>query len=440
MDKWLDRLTDNRTFMKLVALVLAFLLFGSIYDENKGTNDVNVPGESDAAILDGIPVKSYYDTENLVVTGVPETVEITLEGPKPNVRAAKTQKDFEVFVDLTKAKVGKQRVMLQVKDLSPSITPTISPAYIEVNVQERETKEFSIEVEYNQKMIADGYKAGVPVIDPKKVTISGGKDVMEQIAYVKAIVPLSDGTNGTINKTAPITVLDKDLNKLNVVLGRESVKVTIPVEKISKTVPIEIVEKGSPPQGIVIDSITLDKKETVISGSKEALNRVENVRVEVDLSKINESTELTLPVIISDGIKEVEPQQVTATIVVSQEVQETTTPEEKEEEPEAEPEPETEPETKIFSGIPIEVEGIPDEFTATIQEPSNGKTSLTVVGSSAVFNNIKQTDFQVFVNVANLSPGDHEVELTVDGPEEVSWELSDESVSISISEKEASST
>ena len=71
MDKWLDQLTDNKTFMKLVALVMAFLLFGSIYDENMGTNDVNVPGDADVAIIAGIPVKRYYDTENLVVTGVP---------------------------------------------------------------------------------------------------------------------------------------------------------------------------------------------------------------------------------------------------------------------------------------------------------------------------------------------------------------------------------
>ena len=100
-------------------------------------------------------------------------------------------------------------------------------------------------------------------------------------------------------------------------LERESVKVTIPIEKLSKTVPIEIVEKGSSPEGIVIDSISLDKKEATILGNKETLNKVENVRVEVDLSKISESAELTLPVIISDGLTEVDPKQVVATIKVS---------------------------------------------------------------------------------------------------------------------------
>ena len=47
------------------------------------------------------------------------------------------------------------------------------------------------------------------------------------------------------------------------------------------------------------------------------LNATENVRVEVDVSTISENTELTLPVIISEGIKEVDPKTVKATIKVT---------------------------------------------------------------------------------------------------------------------------
>ena len=425
--------------MKLVALVMAFLLFGSIYDENMGTNDVNVPGDADVAIIAGIPVKSYYDTENLVVTGVPETVEVTLEGPTPNVQATKTQKDFEVFVDLTKAKVGKQRATLQVKDLSNGLTASINPSFIEVNVQEKVTKDYTIDIEYDKKMIAAGYEVGSPIIEPSKVTISGGKDVMEQIIYVKATVGLPKDTKQTVNATAAINVLDKELNKLNVMLERESVKVTIPIEKLSKTVPIEIVEKGSSPEGIVIDSISLDKKEATISGNKETLNKVENVRVEVDLSKISENAELTLPVIISDGLTEVDPKQAVATIKVSKaeaaskpeietdsvsDAEETTTAEEKG--------------TKSLSNIPIQLEGVADNHKVSIKQPSNGRTSLKVMGTSTELTKISEVDFQVVANVTDLSLGDHEVKVSVDGPKEVSWELADQSINISITEKDVS--
>ena len=56
-----------------------------------------------------------------------------------------------------------------------------------------------------------------------------------------------------------------------------------------------MVKKGTPPDGVVIDSIALDKKEAKISGSEEALNATENVRVEIDVSTISANTEMSLP-------------------------------------------------------------------------------------------------------------------------------------------------
>ena len=92
MDKMFDKLTDSRWFMKLVALVLALLLFGSVYD-GSNTNDINVPGEEDTDTISDIPVKSYYDTENLSCNRCAlETVEVTLTGPTPNLQAAKSSK------------------------------------------------------------------------------------------------------------------------------------------------------------------------------------------------------------------------------------------------------------------------------------------------------------------------------------------------------------
>ena len=316
MDKMFDKLTDSRWFMKLVALVLALLLFGSVYD-GSNTNNVNVPGEEDTVTISDIPVKSYYDTENLIVIGVPETVDVTLKGPTPNLQAAKTQKDFEVYADLSKVKVGKQRIKLQIKDLSDKLTATIDPEYVEVDVQEKVTKEYSVDVEFDVKMVDEGYIASTPVVEPNKVRITGGKDIMDQISYVRAIVEVDDFITETVEKPAFITVLDANLNKLNVTVEQESVRVTIPIKKANKTVPIEIVKKGTSPTDVTIDSITLDKNEATISGSEDNLNKTENVKVEVDISTIKESTELTLPVIISDGINEVDPKTVKATVKVN---------------------------------------------------------------------------------------------------------------------------
>ena len=109
MDKFIDKLVDTRWFMKIVALILALLLFQSVYDPIKNVSNVNVPGEQDSEVLTDVPVKTYYDTENLIVTGIPDTVELTIKGPKNVLLQAKVQRNFEVYVDLSDAEIGTER-------------------------------------------------------------------------------------------------------------------------------------------------------------------------------------------------------------------------------------------------------------------------------------------------------------------------------------------
>ena len=431
MDKMFDKLTDSRWFMKLVALVLALLLFGSVYD-GSNTNDINVPGDEETDTISDIPVKSYFDTENLVVTGVPSTVEVTLTGPTPNLQAAKAQKDFEVYVDLSKVKVGKQRIKLQIKDLSDKLKATMDPEYIEIDVQEKVTKEFSVDVEFDDTMVEDGYVAGSPVVKPNKVAITGGKEVMDQISYVRAIVELDDFVTDSVEKSAIITVLDANLNKLNVTVEQETVRVSVPIKRENKTVPIETVRKGSSPTGVTIDSITLNESEATITGSEDSLDKTENVRVEVDISAINESTELTLPVIISEGINAVDPKEVKVTVKVNSASEDTGTTEENT------TKTAEENSTKTFSNLPIRINGLTEEYSVAFLEPTSGETNVTVVGTNEALETLKESDFQLSVDVSQLTEGEHKLNINVDGPENANWTTDIETASIVITEKEAS--
>ena len=431
MDKMFDKLTDSRWFMKLVALVLALLLFGSVYD-GSNTNDINVPGDEETDTISDIPVKSYFDTENLVVTGVPSTVEVTLTGPTPNLQAAKAQKDFEVYVDLSKVKVGKQRIKLQIKDLSDKLKATMDPEYIEVDVQEKVTKEFSVDVEFDDTMVEDGYVAGSPVVKPNKVAITGGKEVMDQISYVRAIVELDDFVTDSVEKSAIITVLDANLNKLNVTVEQETVRVSVPIKRENKTVPIETVRKGSSPTGVTIDSITLNESEATITGSEDSLDKTENVRVEVDISAINESTELTLPVIISEGINAVDPKEVKVTVKVNSASEDTGTTEENT------TKTAEENSTKTFSNLPIRINGLTEEYSVAFLEPTSGETNVTVVGTNEALETLKESDFQLSVDVSQLTEGEHKLNINVDGPENANWTTDIETASIVLTEKEAS--
>ncbi|MFJ5763593.1 YbbR-like domain-containing protein [Neobacillus sp. NPDC093182] len=408
----MDKLMDNPWFIKILALLMAVLLYSAVPNSGGKTTEINVPGEITTETLADIPVKAYYDTENLVVSGIPDTVEVTIEGPMPHVQSAKALKNFEIFVDLTNAKIGNQKVKFEVSGLSEKLKATIKPSTLTVAIQEKVTTEFTVEAEFNSDLIKDGYSAGQPAVNPKKVKITGAKDVIDRITYVKAALEGKDLLDSTVTKEAQVQVLDKDLNKLNVVVEPATVEVTIPIKSNDKTVPITIIEKGTPPDGVTIESIDLDVKEAVISGAEDVLKDTDNVRVEVDVSKISENTTITLPVIISNGITKVSPETVEVTVVVKKE-EETT-----------------------VSGIPINIRGLSEQYEAVINDPSNQLVSLLVFGPGAA-TGLGPNNFNIFVDLTGFTEGDHNVPIQVDGPPDVNWKPDKSSAKITITRDNA---
>jgi YbbR domain-containing protein len=409
MDKWMD----NPWFIKILALVLAVLLYSSVPHTGKKITEINVQGEQSTATITNIPVNVYYDTENLVVSGIPGTVEITLKGPLTHIQTAKALKNFEVYVDLIKAKVGKQKVKLKVRNLSDKLTATIKPSSVQVSVQEKISKEFKVEAEFNTDQIEEGYSAGEPVVEPSEVKVTGAKSVIDRITYVKAVVEEKDKLKETITREADIQVLDKDLNKLNVLVEPETVEVTIPIRSNTKAVPIKIVENGKAPEGVTIESIEIDENEATITGSESILKNTDSVRVEVDLSKINDNTTLTLPVIISNGITKVTPQTVKATVVVTKE------------------------EEKTVSDVPLKIQGLSEEFSATINDPENELIDISVNGPESAVKGVSRGDFSVFIDLSSLEEGDHEVDIQIEGPPDVEWKPNKSSAKITIEKNEA---
>ena len=130
----MDKLMDNPWFLKGIALILAFLLFSAVADGggNKATDEY-VPASQNMDTIEDVPVKSYFDTENFVVSGVPKTVNVTIDGPKSIVQQTKSLNDFEVYVDLTDAKIGTQKVRIKVRNISDKLKVTIKPKSAKCN-------------------------------------------------------------------------------------------------------------------------------------------------------------------------------------------------------------------------------------------------------------------------------------------------------------------
>lgn len=411
MDKYINRLIENPWFLRIVALVIAILLFENVSEE-KMSSVVNVPQDQEAETIEDVPVKLFYDTDALVVTGVPETVTISLTGPKATIQQTKIQRNFEVYVDLTAAEIGTQNVPIQIQNISDKLKVTIEPSSVKVSVQEKVTEEFSVEAEFNSDILAEGYVSEKAVVAPNTVKITGAKDVVDKITYVKATVDVKGPIMSTITRSSDILVFDRELNKLNVEIEPKEVTITVPVKALTKTVPINLIQLGTPLDNITIESISLEKEEVTIIASEEVLNKIDSVDVIVDISNIEKNLIVPLPVIIPEEVVSVDP----ALVDVSIQVKKT--------------------EEKKLTNIPIEIKGLAEQYSVVFADPENGAVDLTMIGEKETLNGLTAADFIMSIDVGSLAEGEHDVEIKADGPENVEWKLEKNTAKISIILKE----
>ncbi|WP_062353318.1 YbbR-like domain-containing protein [Bacillus kwashiorkori] len=397
MDKKIfDSFMESKWFVRILALILALLLYGVAYIEENGTT---TPGRSsnNSTTVEDVKVEVYYDDENFVVTGVPQTVDVYIEGSSSLVQSAKNLRDFIVYVDLYDAKIGVQKVSLQIKDLSNKLTAKITPATITVNVQEKVTTELPVEAEFNRSALEDGYTSQQAIIEPKTVKITGAKDVISEISYVKAIIEVDGSIDKTFTQKANVSVLDRHLNKLDVVVEPESVEVTVPVDSPKKTVPIIIKQEGTPKEGIIIRSIEPVIREIIIFGKQKIIDEITSIEIPVDVSKYEKNEEITVPIKLPEGVTGATPESITVNITVEKEVE------------------------KEIKNIPITYNGLNDDYTVDFLSPEDGRASIVVRGPADEVNKLKANDFTIVLNLENYSVGEHEVNTNITGPEHIEW-------------------
>ncbi|PRR96833.1 YbbR-like domain-containing protein YbbR [Bacillus sp. NMCN6] len=414
----MDKILNNRWAVKLLALVFALLLYGAV-------NSAQAPtpkkiGESffptsttDEATLTDIPVKAYYDDEKYVVTGVPQTVNVTIKGSTSAVKTARQTKNFEIYADMQNLSTGTHKVELKARDVSKGLTLSINPSVTTVTIQEKTTAEFPVETEfYNQNKIKDGYSPEQPIVNPKKVTVTGSKDVIDKISVIKAFVNLED-VDQQIEKEAKLTVYDSSGNELPVELSPSVVNITVPISSPSKKVPFKIERTGSLPDGISISSIETSPSEVTVYGSQKVLDSLDFIDgVKLDLSKIKDDTEIDADIPLPDGVKKVSPEIVKIKVKVA-----------------------TAQEKKI-DNVPISVVGLSKDLTSDFVSPSSGRLSLTAKGSKSAIDKLKASDLEAYINVGDLNEGTHEVTIQVNGPQNVTWTLSRSKVKVKLTSTE----
>jgi len=250
----MDKVFDSSWMLRLTALFLAVALFLYIQTEEKRETESSSSNETD--VITNVPLEVYYDSDNLFVTGLPETVDVKISGPKQIVMKTKLEKDFKLFVDLNSLLIGEHSVTIHQENFSEKLDVSIEPRIINVTIEEKVTEQFRVEPEMNSRLLAENFVLNEMTAEPSKVAVTGAKSVIDNISYVKATVSGEKDVNKSFEQEAAVKVLDRDLNKLDVSINPDKVNVKVEINEYSREVPIKINEIGEPVEGLKIDSLS----------------------------------------------------------------------------------------------------------------------------------------------------------------------------------------
>ncbi|WP_235700589.1 CdaR family protein [Companilactobacillus nodensis] len=292
----MKKIINSNYFYAFISLCAAIWLFLTVSSPGVGsTRDSNQSNTStvNTKTTLTVPLQIQANTNDYYITGYPDSVKITIEGPSALVTATKNTQNFNLYLNLKKLSTGQHRVQIKETGLNSELTYTIKPKYVDVNIQKRKTKTFAVDVDYTKSALASGYEAGKITLSPETVSVTGAASEVNKIEKVVVKPILPKGIKTTFDQEVLVQALDKNGKTVNVTLDPQTVHVKIPISMPSKEVSINLTQKGNSTNSNF--SFESDVKTIRIYGTQDQLDAIDDsIDVPVDISDVTQDTKKTI--------------------------------------------------------------------------------------------------------------------------------------------------
>lgn len=231
--KLFDKIIYHKASSIIVSLLASIVICVSIsYDDirfsffNAEATTLNVPGVS-------VEVKA--DTDKYEITGIPNSVDLTLTGVPADIQSFRNQSSTALVVaDLRNFGEGSNVVTLQVSNVPSQINVAVNPATLEVNLIKKVNRTYLIQFDL---LLGAGQKASdfqTPTSSVQTVTIRATQEKQNSIRKVEAIVDTT-GHSSDFTIDAPLVAYDSNGNKVDVEMNPTSVEVSVKTNNEGKT-------------------------------------------------------------------------------------------------------------------------------------------------------------------------------------------------------------
>lgn len=323
----MKKFMDSAWSMRLLALVCALALFA--YVSSTKTNNTSsslltnstskTTLTSNRKVTISAPLELNVNSTKYFVTGYPENVKITIEGPAALVTTTANTQNFKVYANLSDLSVGRHSVKVQVDGLNKELSYSLNQKYIHINIQPRRTATYKVSADFNKSNVASGYEVGSARLGTASVKVTGAVSEVSKVAKVVAVVNTEKNLRKSVNQQAMIEALDANGQTLNVVLTPSTTSVYIPITAATtkKDVPVDLKASGKT-SAETSYSFSTDTKSVIVTGTKAALAKLDKLPVDVDVTNIDATTTKTVDISNTDedGISSVSPTTIKVKITV----------------------------------------------------------------------------------------------------------------------------
>ena len=386
---WVDRVLFSQRYSKLVAVVLALVLYSFLYYDEGSILDVSI---KPSLPIENIKLDVNVDAEIYEVTGLPETISATIFGDTADIQAVKNKGNHNAVADLTGKSEGQHQITISPVDFSSKVKVVFSPSSVVVTIRKKVTSKFTLSHDFvNSNQMDSIYALGEPEFSTTEVLVKASQNTVDTIAYVKALIDVK-GQNSDFEVEAPIYAYNAKGEKVNVNLLPSIVKVKVPITSPSKSVAISVIPIGDIPNNMAIDSITLDHSSITLYANESVLTKHHEILLNIDATKLTASSEFAQNIELPSGIRKASISKVNMKINLKQ------------------------AETRVIDNIPIVVINNIHNYKYTLTNNDDALISVTIIGTE---NNIKDITAEnigrIYIDMQDVDLGGQEVPIYIEG-------------------------
>ena len=386
-ETWLSK-SSTLLFISLFIAIFAFI----VVDQKI----INFSNQS-AEVLRNQKVNVVYNEEQYVIEGLPETVDVTLIGSKADLYIAKQSAVGGVSIDLTGLKPGTHKVNIKYDLGKSNIDYSVNPSVANITIYNKksDTRTLTYDV-VNEDKLNDTLVVSSVVLDNTEVTIRGAEYQIKKVASVKALIDVGNISNKTAGKQTisdiNLKAYDSDGNVVDVEFVPSKISAEVEFASPSKKVSLNFVPTGTMAIGKSISAYVFSQNTITIYGDSETLDKIDNIDVVVDVSKINSDTTTKVEIKKPNGVKSLSDNYVYVTLSVTDSSSE-----------------------PVRFNIPLTGINVGAGLSAQPIDNDNAFITVEAQGASAVLSSIDESDITVYVDLDGLGPGTYTKEVIVKG-------------------------